>query len=328
MNGAAMSPMDQFQYDYLPRYRKALAECEARLAHLSGEPGGLMGAACGLTLAAGGKRLRPLLVFLSAAPDNGLAAGHHAAAVAVELVHMATLVHDDVLDGAALRRGQPTVVAGYGPRVSAAAGDYLFSVAFETLTAAGDPRAVSLLADTSLDLSRGELLQMEQTRDYSLTLPGYEERCRLKTAGLFSSACCLGALFSDASATALTALKEYGRCLGLAFQIADDILDYTGDAGKFGKRVGTDLRDGTVTLPLMSALGQDAALPALLAGEMDAAAVAQICRRVRGSGALETAAAEAARYVSQAQEALAPAAGELDIEPLTLIARMAADRKV
>lgn len=171
MNGAAMSPMDQFQYDYLPRYRKALAECEARLAHLSGEPGGLMGAACGLTLAAGGKRLRPLLVFLSAAPDNGLAAGHHAAAVAVELVHMATLVHDDVLDGAALRRGQPTVVAGYGPRVSAAAGDYLFSVAFETLTAAGDPRAVSLLADTSLDLSRGELLQMEQTRDYSLTLP-------------------------------------------------------------------------------------------------------------------------------------------------------------
>lgn len=328
MNGAAMSPMEQFQADCLPLYGEALSECEMRLASLSAQPGGRLGAACGTTLAAGGKRLRPLLVFLCAAPERGLSDGHHAAAVAVELVHMATLVHDDVLDGAVLRRGQPTVVASHGPRVSSAAGDYLFAAAFETLAAAADPRAVSLLADTSLDLSRGELLQMEQVRDYSLALPAYEERCRLKTAGLFSAACCLGARFSGASDTTLAALTEYGRCLGLAFQIADDILDYAGDAGKSGKRIGTDLRDGTVTLPLMAALQRDAGLAALLAGEMDDAAVTEICHRIRDSGGLQAAADEAAAYVNQAREALTPAAGELDIEPLILIARMAADRKV
>ncbi|MHB1390332.1 MAG: polyprenyl synthetase family protein [Thermoleophilia bacterium] len=327
MNETATSPMEQFRGGYLPLYREALSGCEERLARLATVPGGKLGEACGMTLAAGGKRLRPLLVFLSAGPRSGLSAGHHAAAVAVELVHMATLVHDDVLDGAALRRGQPTVVASHGPRVSTAAGDYLFAAAFEILAAAGS-EAVSLLADTSLDLSRGELLQMEQARDYSLALSGYEERCRLKTAGLFSTACCLGAVLSGAGAGTLSALREYGRCLGLAFQIADDILDYAGETGEFGKRIGTDLRDGTVTLPLMAALERDAGLPALLAGEMDDAAVTEICRRVRDAGGLEAAAGAAEAYVHRAREALAPVAGELDPKPLILIARMAADRKV
>lgn len=319
-------PMELFRERYLPLYRGAMAECERQLQAIAAGPSGLLGESCASTLAAGGKRLRPLLVFLSSAEGSQPRAGHYAAAVAVELVHMATLVHDDVLDGAELRRGKPTLVARHGVAVSASAGDYLFSSAFAELAAAGSRSSVAELARSSLGLSRGELMQMRQAYDYELSRKEYIARCHLKTSGLFVTACRLGARLSGASERTVDAVGEYGACLGLAFQITDDILDYSGDAASFGKRIGTDLRDGTVTLPLIAAIERDTALTGLLGEGITEAGIEEVCDRIRGAGALEESARTAYGYVEQARRVLVDAAGEIDIEPLALIAAAAVDR--
>lgn len=323
-----------FKETYLIRQAGRLAGCEHRLTEVTGGPGGTLGVACSQTLKAGGKRMRPLLVFLSARGEPGdepqVESAIQAAAVAVELVHMATLVHDDVLDGARLRRGQPTLLSNYGSRVSTAAGDYLFSSAFETLASAGSPEAISLLARASLDLSQGELLQMRQAGDFGLIVKDYEERCGLKTGSLFAASCCLGAMLSGCSEGTVAALGSFGDYLGLAFQIADDILDFAGDAEETGKLTGTDLRDGTVNLPLIRALERDPGLAGLCRQVRETGEetlVAEACRRVRASGALEAAATEAAACVEQARAALA-GIEEIETAPLGMIAEIAADRKV
>jgi len=168
-------------------------------------------------LAAGGKRLRPLLVFLSSPPGREPPA---AAGVAVELVHMATLVHDDLIDGAEFRRGRAAAWAAYGPDAARATGDYLFARAFSELTATGDREAVALLAHATLCLARGEALQRRQAYDPDTTVEAYLERCALKTGKLFEAACMLGG----------GGLGEFGLALGIAFQITDDILDCSGES--------------------------------------------------------------------------------------------------
>lgn len=324
---AATGALERFKTGYWSRYAGYMQECERRLSQITGRPGGTLGESCSLTLAAGGKRLRPLLVFLATRKGRAVGEEQYAAAVAVELVHMATLVHDDVLDGAQLRRGLPTLVARYGPPVSTAAGDYLFATAFEVLTAGGSPPAVSLLAKTSLGLSRGELAQMAEAGNLGLTREAYVERCILKTAGLFSTSCRLGAMFSGCSEEVTGKIGEYGRCLGLAFQIFDDILDFTGQASRIGKQVGTDLRDGTVTLPLIHALKRDDAIMGLIGGGLSDDEVVEICRLVKKAGGLDEAREEAIKYVYRANEALAATGDELDIEPLGLIADATIDRE-
>lgn len=324
---------ERFKETYLTGRAGQLAECESRLARVTAGPGGNLGESCAFTLKAGGKRLRPMLVFLTARDNPATAVPEDSlqvAAVAVELVHMATLVHDDMLDGAGLRRGKPTLFAKYGSGVSTAAGDYLFSAAFEIISATGSAEAISLLAGASLDLSQGELLQMRQTGDFRLTQKQYEQRCALKTGSLFAVACCLGAMLSGCSQATLSALDRYGRYLGLAFQIADDILDFTGDTGQTGKLIGTDLRDGTVNLPLIRALRIDPGLGEIcrrIVADPDNDLVKEACRRVEDSGALDQAAAEAAGCVRLAWESLA-GIDELDTVSLSLIAEIAADRKV
>ena len=200
-------------------------------------------------LAAGGKRLRPLLVFLCSPRESE---PRVAAGIAVELVHMATLVHDDLIDRAAYRRGHASAWSRHGPAAARAAGDYLFARAFAELTTTGDPTAVSLLPDAALSLARGEALQRSQAYEPETTVESYLERCALKTGKLFQAACLLGAGRSSPE------LGEFGLSLGIAFQIADDILDCTGDALETGKVGGTDLREGTPTLPLLLAARQDA----------------------------------------------------------------------
>ena len=310
-NGVKGSALDVFRSRYLPRFAPYLAECERRMAGITGQPGGSLESSSTMTLAAGGKRLRPLLVFLSACRGHEPAEDHYAAAVAVEMVHMATLVHDDVLDGAELRRGKPTVVSRYGPNVSIAAGDYLFSSAFDVLSATGSTRSVSLLASTSLDLSRGELMQMAAAGDFSLTRKDYEERCRLKTSSLFATSCRLGAVLSGCEEQAVEAMGRFGGCIGLAFQISDDILDFSGDGDLTGKLSGVDLRDGTVTLPLILAMEEDGELASLLTGDLDEAQIGEIRRRVRLSGGLELARRQADGYVQQAARALSLVDGEI-----------------
>jgi len=236
--------------------------------------------------------LRPLLVFLSAPPgeEPPLAAG-----VAVELVHMATLVHDDLIDRAGYRRGRESAWARYGPHAARAAGDYLFARAFAELAATGDARSVGILADACLALARGEALQRAQTHDPETTVESYLERCALKTGKLFEAACLLGG-GPDAS----PALADFGLSLGIAFQIADDILDCTGDALDTGKIAGTDLREGTPTLPLILAAREDDVVrDALAGGTLEGALV-----RVAGTGALEASRALALDFANRARTSL------------------------
>jgi geranylgeranyl pyrophosphate synthase len=244
------------------------------------------------TLVAGGKRLRPLLVFLSTPPDERESRRAVAAGAAVELVHMATLVHDDLLDGADLRRGQPTVWAAHGRHVAKATGDYLFARAFAELAVTGDAGAVATLADAALALARGEALQRRQAFRPETTVHDYLLRCSLKTGKLFEAACLLGS--SDPR------LGPFGLALGVAFQIADDILDCTGDFDTTGKAGGVDLKDGTPTLPLILAARRDPEVRAALAGlPVDGA-----LDRVEATGALGEARGLALDYAARARSAL------------------------
>ena len=257
-------------------------------------------------LAAGGKRLRPLLVFLStpAGREPSIAAG-----VAVELVHMASLIHDDLIDRAHFRRGKAAAWSVYGPDAARATGDYLFARAFAELAATGDAEAVNVLADATLCLSRGEALQRTQTHDPATTVEAYIERCGLKTGKLFEAACRLGG-----------GSGEYGLALGVAFQIADDVLDCSGVTIETGKIAGTDLRDGTPTLPLLLAAQQDDVVrTALAGGPVDGALV-----RVAATGALERSTAVALDYARQARACLN---GELHREELESLTHAVVNRE-
>lgn len=260
--------------------------------------GETLAADAGMTLEAGGKRLRPMLVLLCAGEGAGAEAVR--AAAAIELVHMATLVHDDVLDAAPLRRGVPTVAARSGRVRATATGDLLFSRAFALLAAAGDRRAIELLSAASVALARGELAQRQDAYETGLGEQRYLERCRLKTASLFECACLLG---RDEEA-----LGEFGAAIGLAFQLLDDLLDVAGPPQRTGKARGTDLLDGTVTLPLILAARRDPALGEVDLRSLEPAAAEELCDRIAASGALEEVRGRALAMVAAAKRRL-PAAG-------------------
>jgi len=257
------------------------------------------------TLAAGGKRLRPVLVFLSTPAVLRTSERAVAGGTAVELVHMATLVHDDLLDGADLRRGRPTVWAEHGEAAAKAVGDYLFARAFAQLAATGDGRAVAVLAEAALALARGEALQRRQAFRPETSVEEYLLRCSLKTGKLFEAACVLGA--------GRGGLGAFGAALGIAFQIADDILDCTGDEHATGKAGGVDLRDGTPTLPLIVAARRDPVVRRALAGEP----VPDALERVAESGALEAARELALQYAARARAALDGEPERASLEALT-----------
>jgi geranylgeranyl pyrophosphate synthase len=274
-----------------------LAEVEDLLREQVSGHGELLAADAGATLAAGGKRLRPLLVLLCAGPEGG--AGAVRAATAIELVHMATLVHDDILDAAPLRRGRPTVVASSGHERAVGTGDLLLSRAFAILAAAGDARSIELLAEASVALARGELAQRQDAFDTSISERRYLERCRLKTATLFRCAVLLGR--DD------EAMAEFGSSIGLAFQLLDDVLDVSGPPERTGKARGTDLLDGTVTLPLILAAGREPELAAADLRALDAAAAEALCDRIAATGALDEVRSRALEMVASAKSGLAGA---------------------
>ena len=253
------------------------------------------------TLSAGGKRLRPMLVYICSgdgAGDDALRAG-----VAVELLHAATLVHDDVLDRADLRRGRPTVFANAGRHAATTTGDLLFSRAFAVLARTGSADAVRTLSSASSALARGELVQRADAWSADVSVARYLERCELKTARLFEAACRLGALLGTPGAAMADALAGFGRRIGVAFQIFDDVLDVSGPVEKTGKARGTDLLDGTVTLPLILARERDASLAALdLKSEVTTPAQAEaVCDRIAATGALEASREAALEHVASAK---------------------------
>jgi geranylgeranyl pyrophosphate synthase len=294
-----------------PGLEAYLDELEERLASAVEAHPGLAATVGSEALAAGGKRLRPLLVFLSSPPDRE---ARVAAGAAVELVHMATLVHDDLIDRAAYRRGRASAWTRYGSEAARAAGDYLFARAFSELSATGDADAVGVLANACLCLARGEALQRAQVRNPDTTVESYLERCELKTGKLFEAACLLGACEREGSD-----LGRFGLALGVAFQIADDILDCTGETIETGKIAGTDLREGTPTLPLLLAAREDAVVRrALAGGPLDGALV-----RVAQTGALDRSREIALDYAERARACLN---GELHREELEALTHAAVNR--
>jgi geranylgeranyl pyrophosphate synthase len=265
------------------------------------------------TLKAGGKRMRPMLVLLCAGPQAGLATVR--AAVAVELIHMASLVHDDVLDRAPLRRGHPTVFARSGREQATSLGDRLFSTAFSVLAKAGDEGAIAELSATAVDLARGELMQRRGAFDLTLPEDEYLERCRLKTGRLFAAACVLGRSSVDPSQAGT--LAAFGHRIGLAFQMLDDVLDISGPVERTGKARGTDLLDGTVTLPLIAAIESQPGLAEVDLHGLDEKAAAGLCDRIADTGALVEVRNRAMALIEEAKQGLDGAG--LDPEQVRLL---------
>jgi octaprenyl-diphosphate synthase len=202
-------------------------------------------------ISAGGKRIRPVLVLLMANAYGYRGTHHHDLAAVVEFIHTATLLHDDVVDESSLRRGRKTANAMFGNAASVLVGDFVYSRAFQMMVAVQNMRVMQILADATNVIAEGEVLQLLNMHDPDVTEERYLQVIRSKTAKLFEAAAQLGALIAGASDEAVNAAAEYGRSLGTAFQLIDDVLDYSGNATDIGKNVGDDLREGKPTLPLI-----------------------------------------------------------------------------
>jgi geranylgeranyl pyrophosphate synthase len=279
---------------------RLLARTETLLEEIASGHGPALGEHAASTLAAGGKRLRPVLVFVCAGTAESTELAR--AGAAVELLHMATLVHDDVLDRAPMRRGRPTVFWSAGREAATATGDFLFSRAFAQLAATGSTAAVAALSDASSSLARGELMQREDAFAVEVSEERYFERCTLKTGKLFEAACRLGAVLGDPGEEAADALGRFGDRIGLAFQLFDDVLDLSGPPDQTGKGRGTDLLDGTVTLPIIYAREED---PTLREERPSSTAQAEaLADRIAATGALERARDRALEFVTEAKRIL------------------------
>jgi geranylgeranyl pyrophosphate synthase len=285
-----------------PHVAELLSRTERLLEEVAAGSGEALAAHASTTLAAGGKRLRPVLVFVcagTAESDDLVRAG-----ASVELLHMATLVHDDVLDRAQLRRGRPTVYATAGRDAATSVGDFLFSRAFGELVKTGNADAVRALSSASSALARGELLQRADAWDLDVTEARYLERCTLKTGRLFEAACRLGAVLGVPGTDAADTLGAFGDRIGLAFQLFDDILDVQGPEEVTGKGRGTDLLDGTITLPLILARKVVPSLMEEVRPETPEEARV-ICDRIAATGALEESRERALGFVSEAKDLIA-----------------------
>jgi len=202
-------------------------------------------------ISAGGKRIRPVLVLLIANAYSYQGAAHHSLAAVIEFIHTATLLHDDVVDESSLRRGKQTANALFGNAASVLVGDFLYSRAFQMMVTVGNARVMQIVADATNVIAEGEVLQLLNMHNPDVNEADYLRVIRSKTAKLFEAAAQLGALISGADEAGIEAAGEYGRSLGTAFQLIDDVLDYSGNAAEIGKNVGDDLREGKPTLPLI-----------------------------------------------------------------------------
>jgi len=202
----------------------------------------------------GGKRLRPLLVLLSARALNYSGSQHVDLAAIIEFIHTATLLHDDVVDASELRRGKETANAVWGNEASVLVGDFLYSRAFQMMVDVGDMRVMEIMSKATNVIAEGEVLQLLNCGDASTTEERYLEVIHYKTAKLFEAACQLGAVISGSDAKTEKAMADYGMYLGTAFQLIDDVLDYSASSEEMGKNIGDDLAEGKPTLPLIYAM--------------------------------------------------------------------------
>ncbi len=305
--GAASSGVD-----FLNLVRSDLEAVEARMYADLGSEGRIVYALTRHIMSAGGKRLRPAMVALSARairPDLPLDRLATVGA-AVEFVHMATLVHDDVVDNTATRRGKPTANAIFGNGVAVLSGDYILARAMRLLSMDGDLRIIRTVSEITIDMSEGEVMEISATGDAQLPEETYFEILRKKTAVFVEGCCRCGAMIAGASPEQENALADYGYRLGMAFQLADDLLDYTGDPLVTGKPRGSDLKDGRATLPFLLAL--EAAgetercelLSAFGSLDLEEAGVVRVCEIMEKYGAFAQTREAAASYVERSNAAL------------------------
>ncbi|MBE0447917.1 MAG: polyprenyl synthetase family protein [Actinobacteria bacterium] len=283
-----------------------LAEVEKELAKIALSTDGVLAEISLATLKAGGKRLRPALVLISGMVGDYDLGRFMPAAVASELIHMASLIHDDILDDAGTRRGAPTVNSIWGERIAVAAGDFLFATAFEILSRL-EMRSVEIMVNAALDLSLGEFDQMVTAYVVDQSIEDYIQKAKRKTAALFAACCQVGSHLSGASAGDIAALTSYGENLGIAFQIYDDVLDIAGGKAT-GKEIGVDIRDGTITVPIIYALeelGYDSRFAAIISKQRpDDKDVKEAIRLINECGAISRTRETARSYVDKAIDSL------------------------
>jgi octaprenyl-diphosphate synthase len=257
---------------------------------------------------AGGKRMRPTLVLLAAGALGYRGRDQHELAAIVEFIHTATLLHDDVVDESDLRRGRETANALFGNAASVLVGDFLYSRSFQMMVGLNNMRVMQVLADTTNTIAEGEVLQLLNAHDPDTDEGRYFKVIHYKTAELFQAAARLGSIIANGSTEQEDAMADYGLHLGLAFQLIDDVLDYSGDADKTGKNVGDDLAQGKVTLPLIRAMATAADADCLLIrGAIEQGgriALPEIVRIVNETGALEYAKARARLEADAAKSAI------------------------
>ncbi|MDY7040799.1 MAG: polyprenyl synthetase family protein [Chloroflexota bacterium] len=256
----------------------------------------------------GGKRIRPALVILSSRFHPADEDGVIALAAAVEMLHTATLIHDDLIDESFLRRGLPTLNSHWSPGATILTGDYLFSCAASLAAETQNVRVMSIFSRTLAIICGGELHQLFSGRDKLPTVDDYYRRISSKTASLFAASAEAGAVLSNAPEDQVRALRDYGHNLGTAFQIIDDVLDFVGDEGKTGKPIGSDLRQGIATLPTLYFLykgnGPDVVTQVLDGTLRDELSASAAIDAIRASGAIDATIAEASHFSRRGQEAL------------------------
>ena len=286
-----------------------MAEVDALIRRRLGSEVALINQISHYIVSAGGKRVRPMLVLLFAQALGFRGTERFELAAAVEFIHTATLLHDDVVDESQLRRGRGTANARFGNAASVLGGDFLYSRAFQMMVSVHRMPVLEVLADATNVIAEGEVLQLMNMHDPDLAVQDYLRVIRFKTAKLFEASARIGALLADATSEIESACADYGRALGTAFQLIDDLLDYEGATASLGKNIGDDLREGKPTLPLLVAMERgDAAQRAVVRsaiehGEIDR--LQEIIGIVRATGALEATRLAAAAEVEQAQGSLA-----------------------
>ena len=279
----------------------------------------------------GGKRLRPALVVLSADAFAYQGKRHHDLAAVVEFIHTATLLHDDVVDGSDLRRGQASASALFGNPASVLVGDFLYSRAFQMMVEVGEMRVMQTLADATNTIAEGEVLQLLNCHDADVDIANYMRVIQCKTAKLFEAAMRLGAILGGASAADEEAAASYGMHLGTAFQLIDDVLDYSADEQQTGKHLGDDLAEGKPTLPLIYAMQHGSAgQAAVVRGAIeqgDVGRFAEVLQIIHATGALEFTRQQALREAEAACAAITAMAGSKYKQCLLELAHFAATRQ-
>lgn len=281
-------------------------------------------------ISAGGKRIRPVLVLLMANACGYRGATHHALAAVIEFIHTATLLHDDVVDESSMRRGKQTANALFGNAASVLVGDFLYSRAFQMMVGVNNARVMQIVADATNVIAEGEVLQLLNMHNPDVNEAAYLQVIRSKTAKLFEAAAQLGALIAGASDADIDAAGEYGRSLGTAFQLIDDVLDYSGNAAEIGKNVGDDLREGKPTLPLIYLMEhgtpQERDLVRACIENGDEQHFDQILAAITSSGALDYTRQEAEKAARRAADAISALPNSEYKDSLLELSTFAVDR--